>query len=224
MPLTNLNSLDPSTTYLVERNNLLKRWENDPLFQNSQNNTVTQQDLSAHQDIRRFIAIGYGLDLLHNSPQAIAGYFVAANIQLPGHSSVGLSAADLQLIIEYQADPFNPNKISALLNGFPSLTSESDATALLNARASAAENQLDQILGFHMAESKERAVLSSLSYNNASALLGPKRRIKTLAFQQLVMAARFHQLALLKHHHLVRQFRTAEPVRHADHQPGFGKA
>ncbi len=174
MPLTNLNLLDPATGYLNERNNLLKRWENDPLFRNSQTNTVTQQDLRTHTDSRGFIAIGYGLDLLHNSVQEIAGYFIAANIQLPGHTGIGLSQADLDLITAYQADPFN--NAQALLNGFPALPSEADATALLNFRAAAAENQLDQILGFHMGESRERAALASLAYNNASALLGPKLR------------------------------------------------
>ena len=174
MPLTNLNPLDPSTAYLTERNNLLKRWENDPLFTHRQNNTVTAEDLRVHLDSRKFLAIGYGLDLLHNNPQAIADYFIAANIQLLNHTGVGLSQADLNLITDYQADPFNVNMIQALLNGFPPLPREPDATALLNVRAAGAENQLDQILGFHMGESRERAALASLAYNNASALLGPK--------------------------------------------------
>ena len=98
---------------------------------------------------------------------------MAANIQFAGHSSVGLSGADLQLIINYQANPSSAT-IQALLQGFPSLPSAADATALLNVRAAVAENQLDQILGFHMTESRERAALASLAYNNASALLGPK--------------------------------------------------
>ena len=172
MPLSALNPASPS--YLDERNSLLKHWENDPLYRHSLSNSVTLQDLKVHRDSRGFIAIGYGLDLLHNNVQAIADYFVAANIQLAGHTGVGLSQADLDLITAYQADPFNINTISALLQEFPALPSESDATALLNVRAAAAENQLDQILGFHMAESRERAALASLAYNNASALLGPK--------------------------------------------------
>ena len=172
MPLSSLNPASPS--YLDERNSLLKHWENDPLYRNSLSNSVTPQDLKVHRDISGFITIGYGLDLLHNSVQAIAGYFIAANIQLAGHTGVGLSQADLDLITAYQADPFNTNKISALLQGFPALPSEADATALLNVRAAAAENQLDQILGYHIAESRERAALASLAYNNASALLGPK--------------------------------------------------
>lgn len=172
MSLSDLHPLDPATAYLTERGNLIKRWENDPLFQHSQSNTVSPLDLSVTPDIRGFLAIGYGLDLLHNSPQTIAGYFIAANIQFPGHTGVGLSAADLQLIIDYQADPIN--KALALRNGFPSLPSEPDATALLNVRVGVAENQLDQILGFHMQESRERAVLTSFAYNNAGALLGPK--------------------------------------------------
>ena len=172
MALTNLHPLDPATAYLTERGNLLKQWENDPLFRHSQSNTVTPQDRSVIQDIRGFLAIGYGLDLLHNSPQAIANYFIAANIQLLGHTGVGLSAADIQLIINYQADPLN--NAQALLNGFPALPSEAAATALLNVRVGVAENQLDQILGSHMQESRERAVLTSFAYNNAGALLGPK--------------------------------------------------
>jgi len=172
MPLTNLHPLDPTTSYLTVRNDSLKQAENAVLFAHSINNTVRLQDLSVHLDSRQFLAIGYGLDLLHNSPQAIAGYFVAANIQLPGHSSVGLSAADLQLIIDYQANP--ARNAQALLTRFPPLPSEPDATALLNVRATVAENQLDGILGFHMSESRERAALASLAYNNASVLLGPE--------------------------------------------------
>lgn len=92
----------PVTSYLDERNSLLKHWENDPLYQHSLSSSVTQQDLRAHQDSRGFIAIGYGLDLLHNNVQEIAGYFIAANIQLHGPGSVGLSQADLDLITAYQ--------------------------------------------------------------------------------------------------------------------------
>src|SRR5690349_1402112 len=102
MPLSALNPASPS--YLDARNALLKHWENDPLYQHSLSNSVTPQDLKVHQDSRNFIVIGYGLDLLHNNVQAIAGYFVAANIQLAGHMGIGLSQADLDLITEYQAD------------------------------------------------------------------------------------------------------------------------
>ena len=84
MPLTNLNLLDPATEYLNDRNNILKRWENDPLFQHSQTNTVTQQDLSAHQDLRGFVAIGYGLDLLHNKPTSDRRLFCGSEYSICG--------------------------------------------------------------------------------------------------------------------------------------------
>ena len=64
MPLSTLNPASPS--YLDERNSLLKHWENDPLYQHSLSNSVTPPDLKVHRDSRGFIAIGYGLDLLHN--------------------------------------------------------------------------------------------------------------------------------------------------------------
>ncbi|WP_322110970.1 calcium-binding protein [Steroidobacter gossypii] len=80
--------------YEAFRNALIKISENDVLFLRELNNNITADDLRAHFDGVNSVAIGYGLDLMVRSNQAINQYLAAAGLPaLSAADSATLSAA-----------------------------------------------------------------------------------------------------------------------------------
>ena len=93
--LTFLNTNCRFGTYSEDRNNLVKRRENDVLadpsrIQASKRQQAIQDQLRPHFDKKNSLAIGYGLDLLTNSVATINGFLVRAGRQPLSQHDVGL--------------------------------------------------------------------------------------------------------------------------------------
>src|SRR5437660_1727455 len=156
MPVTNLHSIDDPETYRRLRDNKIEFLENENLFLGR-----SLKGLRARPDDPRdpnsSISIGYGTDLLVNSPADIAGFYAAAEIPL--------SQEALGFLIVYRNSRTPANR-QALLDHFPALANVQADEDLLDAHLQLAfESKLDARLGFTLGQSNERIALVSLVFN-----------------------------------------------------------
>jgi len=169
MALTGLHTNWKLGSYEKDRDEEIKRSENDPLrlLQNL-NGLKPQVDKTG-----KSLAIGYGFDLLVRGNAEINKYLTSVGLGL-------LSTQDAQLLDEARATRDTDKATSSYLDGIRTqltlnLGSEATATKLLDAYINErAEKDLDKLLtnyGLSIPQSQERAAMVSLAYNNP-ALLG----------------------------------------------------
>lgn len=178
MALSGLHTDWTLGSYFADRNDLVKREENKPLYEQVTNGQQGQTfALDGPDSIRlglqpyedqlgggRFsLAVGYGFDLYKNSVSDIVTFL--------GQVGVTLSQADIGWLTI--RDSLTPATLKANLSF--TLGNEITASNLMGLYlGQKAEAQLDAALGYHLADSKERAALVSLLYTGGTGIIGPK--------------------------------------------------
>ena len=177
MALTNLHTDWTLGSYFGDRNDLVKREENKPLYQQVTNGQQGQTFAFNSPDSIRLglqpyteptssgptLAVGYGFDLYENTVSDIVAFL--------GQVGVTLSSADINAL--NNRNSLTPSQLKSQLSF--TLGNEITASNLMGLYLEQkAETHLDSALGYHFAESKERAALVSLVYNGGPGIIGPK--------------------------------------------------
>ena len=179
MALTNLHTDWMRGSYLADRNDFVKQREGDALYalvlSGEQGLTFpvpgrpTPQGIQPYLDDlgggRFSLAVGYGFDLYKNSVSDIVAFL--------GQVGITLSPADINSLNNRNA--LMPSQLKANLSF--TLGNEMTASNLMGLYLEQrAETQLDTVLGYHLAESKERAALVSLVYSGGTGIIGANLR------------------------------------------------
>jgi Ca2+-binding RTX toxin-like protein len=180
MALSSLHTNWTSGSYFADRNSLIKPSENGPLYeqvtngQQGQTFAVNSSDsirlgLQPYRDDlgggRFSLAVGYGFDLYKNSVSDIVAFL--------SQVGVTLSSADINAL--NNRNSLSPSQLQSNLSF--TLGNEITASNLMGLYLEQrAEAQLDAALGYHLAESKERAALISLVYSGGTGIIGPNLR------------------------------------------------
>lgn len=177
MALTNLHTDWTLGTYVADRNDLVKQKENEPLYEQVTNGQQGQTfAFNSPDSIRlgiqpylddlgggRFsLAVGYGFDLYKNTVSDIVTFLGQVGVTLTQEEIGWLTIRNTLL----------PSQLQSHLSF--TLGNEIAASNLMGLYLEQkAELQLDGALGYHLAESKERAALVSLVYTGEQELSGP---------------------------------------------------
>lgn len=173
MALSSVNSNYTHGSYQEDRNDEIKRSENDPLRQNG-------QPLGVDTDHIGRPVIGYGYDLRSqniNTIQAELQPHLAAGVQITNRHIELLRSLQTGRPFTIVGDPLFGQVINTntFLNGWSTvvLASEVAATDLLNQKVQLYENGLSAALGVHdIPESRERAAILSILYNLSGPTAG----------------------------------------------------
>ncbi len=175
MSLSNTRTNWLNGSYENDRNANIKEKENSELFKKGTN-------LDAHDDKATSVAIGYGYDLIQNVNRLqtdLAPYIAAVQ---PNTTIAAALQNVRNLIDSFKNNTFDPNlsnddrrrtELANEINQHITLSTETNATALLNTKVQTYETALTAALGTHdLPQSKERAALISLVYNLTNASSG----------------------------------------------------
>ncbi|CUS32162.1 hypothetical protein COMA1_10467 [Candidatus Nitrospira nitrosa] len=180
MALSSLHTNWSLGSYFADRNDLVKREENRPLYEQVTNGQQGQTFAFNSPDSIRLklqpylddlgggkfsVAVGYGFDLYKNSVSDIQAFL----------AQVGVTLTQSDINALNNRNTLTPSQLKASLSF--TLGNEITASNLMGLYLEQkAEVQLDAALGYHLTESQERAALVSLVYNGGSGIIGPKLR------------------------------------------------
>lgn len=179
MALTSLHIDWTKGSYLADRNDFVKQKESLALYalvtSGQQGKIYLLNDPLAPEGIQPYrdslgsgrfsLAVGYGFDLYKNSVSDIVTFL--------GQVGVTLSSADINSL--NNRSTLSPSQLQSNLSF--TLGNEITASNLMGLYLEQrAETQLDAALGYHLAESKERAALVSLVYTGGTGIIGPNLR------------------------------------------------